>query len=85
MKKAFLFILFALVGLGLTSCLHDNEEVFDNSAAERINIAVEKARTVLESAPNGWVLHYYRGAGYAFGGLDYTMKFINGKVCHLTL
>ena len=80
MKKAFLFILFALVGLGLTSCLHDNEEVFDNSAAERINIAVEKARTVLESAPNGWVLHYYRGAGYAFGGLDYTMKFINGKV-----
>lgn len=80
MKKLFLYIMFAAVGLGLQSCLHDNDEIFEQSAAERINTAIESAEKVLTSAEKGWVMHYYLGHDYTYGGINITMSFKNGKV-----
>ena len=80
MKKVFLYIMFAVVGLGLQSCLHDNDEVFEKSAAERINDAISNANQVLESAEKGWVLHYFVGEEYAFGATNLVAIFKNGKV-----
>ena len=80
MKKVFLYIMFAVVGLGLQSCLHDNDEVFEKSAAERINDAISNANQVLESAEKGWVLHYFVGEEYAFGTTNLVAIFKNGKV-----
>lgn len=80
MKKIYFYIMLAVAGLSLQSCLHDNDEVFDKSAAERINEAVEHVKTVLTSSEKGWVLHYYAGREYAYGGLNLAMKFTEGKV-----
>lgn len=80
MKKILFYLIFAVTGLSLQSCLHDNDEVFANSAAERINEAVANAKKVLTSSQEGWVLHYYAGRNYAFGGLNLAMKFGEGKV-----
>ncbi len=80
MKKIFFYIMFAVAGLSLQSCLHDDDEIFDKSAAERINEAVANAKEVLTSSQEGWVMHYYVGQEYAYGGLNLAMKFTDGKV-----
>ena len=80
MKKIFFYIMFAVAGLSLQSCLHDDDEIFNKSAAERINEAVANAKEVLTSSQEGWVMHYYVGREYAYGGLNLAMKFTDGKV-----
>lgn len=80
MKKIFFYIMFAVAGLSLQSCLHDDDEIFDKSAAERINEAVANIKEVLTSSQEGWVMHYYVGQEYAYGGLNLAMKFTDGKV-----
>lgn len=80
MKKIFFYIMFAVAGLSLQSCLHDDDEIFDKSAAERINEAVANVKEVLTSSQEGWVMHYYVGHEYAYGGLNLAMKFTDGKV-----
>lgn len=65
----------AIASFGLQSCLHDNEEVFDKSAAERIDDAVANAKNVLTSAQNGWRFEYYLGSDYAYGGYNFLAKF----------
>lgn len=80
MKKIFFYIMFAVAGLSLQSCLHDDDEIFDKSAAERINEAVANAKEVLTSSQEGWIMHYYVGQEYAYGGLNLAMKFTDGKV-----
>ena len=80
MKKIFFYIMFAVAGLSLQSCLHDDDEIFDKPAAERINEAVANIKKVLTSSQEGWVMHYYVGQEYAYGGLNLAMKFTDGKV-----
>lgn len=80
MKKIFFYIMFAVAGLSLQSCLHDDDEIFDKPAAERINEAVANIKEVLTSSQEGWVMHYYVGREYAYGGLNLAMKFTDGKV-----
>lgn len=80
MKKICIYIIVAIAVLSMQSCLHDNNDNFDLSAAERIDALVNESYEVLESAENGWVLHYYTGIDYAYGGLNFTVKFKDGRV-----
>lgn len=79
MKKTILGTAIALAALSLQSCLHDNEELFEKSAAERIEEAVAADKQLLESADNGWQMHFYTGEQYTGGGYTMFMKFKNGK------
>ncbi len=80
MKKISLYIVVATIALFMQSCLHDNDEIFSQSAAERVDAAVAEASQVLEGSEYGWILHYYAGAEYEYGGLNFSTKFKNGKV-----
>lgn len=80
MKKILLAILCVAGGLSLQSCLHDDTEFFDTPAANRIENTVENTQRILESAPNGWEMHYYCGKDYVGGALTYLLKFKDGKV-----
>ena len=80
MKKAY-FLFFAVVmALAMQSCLHDNDTTFDLPAAQRIDKSVEDYTQILESADNGWVLQYYAGKNYSYGGYTLLLKFKNGHV-----
>jgi len=79
MKKIFLYLILAVTTFSMQSCLHDDDEVFDDSAAGRIDNAVANAKRVLESAPNGWHFEYYLGAEYSHGGYNFLVKFKDGK------
>lgn len=79
MKKIILGSALAFAALTLTSCLHDNEDLFEKPAAERMEEAVKADKELLESATNGWQMHYYTGQNYTGGGYTMFMKFKNGK------
>ena len=80
MKKSIYLIFVLAAALTFQSCLHDQEDVFDQSAADRLDNAAEGYKTLLESATDGWELKYYVGRSYAYGGYTYLLKFQNGKV-----
>lgn len=84
MKKVFLYMALAFATLGVQSCLHDNDDVFDQSAAERIDAAVANAKSVLTSAQNGWKFEYYLGSKYAYGGYNFLAKFGTDGKAHVS-
>lgn len=78
--KKFLYSIIALMTLfSLQSCQKDDDEIFEKSAAQRIQEAVDADRALLESATNGWEMRYYTGENYNRGGYTMFMKFVNGK------
>lgn len=79
MKKILLGSAVVLATLSLQSCLTDDKELFDESAANRIEAVVEADKQLLESATNGWQLHYYTGKEYTGGGYTMFVKFKDGK------
>ena len=75
-KALLLFAVFSL-----SSCLHDNNELFDQSAAERLSSTISKEKGLLQNAPNGWVFHYFTGEDYTGIGVTHLVKFgKDGKV-----
>lgn len=82
MKKnnIILFLLMALPTLLLTSCLKDQEDVFDESASARTANYLNNAKKVLTSAENGWLLNYYPDRDQSYGGTPYVLKFSDEKV-----
>lgn len=81
MKKTaiILFLVLAIPAL-LTSCLFDEKDLFDKSASERIEAAKQEAKTVLESAENGWHVRYFPSPTQEFGGYNLFFKFSEGNV-----
>lgn len=66
--------------IGLHSCLFQQDDYFDKSSAERAAADVIKCSELLKSSPNGWLLEYYIGSGYAMGGITLLCKFDDKKV-----
>ncbi|MBR0310345.1 MAG: DUF4302 domain-containing protein [Paludibacteraceae bacterium] len=78
MKAKYLFISLALVG-ALCACSRDEESLFDKSAAERAQEALNNANTVLAAPENGWEMLYF--ANTESRGYNLIVKFdSNGKV-----
>lgn len=75
MKKIFSFITFAVLMLALQSCLHDDTELFEKSAATRIQESVDETKALLTSSSNGWQINYYYGEEYSGGGVNMLMRF----------
>ena len=74
-KNIFVYLLLMLPALLLTSCLKNQEDLFDKSASLRNAEYLENARKVLVSSENGWVLDMFPHKTQNYGGYSYTMKF----------
>lgn len=62
------------------SCANDEDAVFDQSAANRLNEAVSNYQQLLQSSPEGWLVNYFPDGGN-YGGYAYTARFdANGSV-----
>ena len=59
----------------LTSCLKEQEDIFDDSASMRTEKYLTNAKRVLVSAEQGWILNYYPDREQSYGGTVYTLKF----------
>ena len=83
MKKNIRYISVALAAIAFAGCSHFQEEdLFEESAALRIEHNAEKLQQILVNAPQGWVIQYYTGRGVSvFEGFNLFAKFErDGKV-----
>lgn len=61
------------------SCKNEVDDIFDQSAAQRIEAAMQEYAGILQGAENGWVMQYF--ASDEEGGYIFLMKFDkNGSV-----
>ena len=70
----------ALAGITLVGCSRfEEEDLFSESAALRIEHNAEKLQEILVNAPQGWVVQYYTGRGVSvFEGFNLFAKFEKG-------
>ncbi|MBQ7420056.1 MAG: DUF4302 domain-containing protein [Prevotella sp.] len=78
--KIFKYLLLAGVAMIVASCVKDEEDLFSESAAQRINTAVEDYTKLLESSEKGWVMNFYPAHDGEMGGVVYTARFSDGTV-----
>lgn len=73
--------LFAIAVMSVTfqSCLKDQEDVFEDSAAARLTQTLQAAQKVLVGAEYGWRMYYYPDPDQSYGGYVYTIKFTEDK------
>ena len=74
MKKT-IYFLFIVSFLIVQSCIKDEENIFDSSAAERMTTALSGYNTILQGAPNGWIMEYYPEEEHAIGGYIFLCSF----------
>lgn len=86
--KALVGIFVIIFGFLVLSCTREEENLFDESAALRLNSSITEASALLRSADNGWVMEYFpnpESAGYTFlvkfsSTKDATMATVNQYV-----
>jgi hypothetical protein len=59
----------------MQSCVKDEANIFDDTAAARGQKAVEACRALLTSAENGWYVNYYPELNHSVGGYAMYWKF----------
>ncbi len=80
MKKILNILLITML-IGFVSCSEDTEDLFEQSASERIQASMEKYKQILTSSENGWALEYYCGGKNADnGGFMIPLIFKEDKV-----
>lgn len=77
MKKIniLLCLAFALPLLLCTSCLKDQEDLFDEPSSLRMQATIDNAKTVLRGADKGWLMELYPESTQGYGGYVFTIKF----------
>lgn len=73
MKKIF-WLLLALPFI-FQSCLKDDEDIFPDSAADRMDKALKQDKEVLVGATNGWIMEYFPEKTQKYGGYTILVKF----------
>lgn len=78
MKKY--LILLSAAAVGLTSCLLNVDDKFDESASQRIETAMNEYDQLLRSSGGGWLVEYWPEAGMQYGGYNLYFKFDEGEI-----
>ena len=65
----------ACLSLALSSCVKDEEDVFEKSASVRMQEALVQAKEVLTSPEKGWIMYYFPEGDQIYGGYVYTLRF----------
>ena len=69
----YLFLLVPVIMI--TSCIEDQERIFDDVPAIRMQKTIDEYKSLLTSASNGWIMNYYPETNHAAGGFAMYYKF----------
>lgn len=65
----------------LSACSPEEDNLFDDSSANRIEAAMKTYQDILVGASNGWLMEYYPNALKAYGGYNILVSFTeDGKI-----
>lgn len=74
------YILLVFICLGLQACLFQEDDIFEQSSANRASENVAELKELLVNVPNGWKMEYYPGADYSMGGITLLCRFDGSNV-----
>ena len=69
----YLFLLVPVIMI--TSCVEEQEQIFGDLPAIRMQKTISEYKTLLTSAPNGWIMDYYPEISHEAGGFAMYYKF----------
>lgn len=75
MKKLYNLWLMTVTLIFATACTPEVDDVFDQTAGNRINQTIADYQNVLRSAGNGWILNYYPSPTQEYGGYTLLVHF----------
>jgi hypothetical protein len=75
MKKIFNLLLVCLAVTMYSSCSPKEDDIFEDSSANRMTEALKNDKDILTSAANGWIVQYYPSSTQAYGGYNLLVKF----------
>lgn len=78
MKRIYLLLL--IFPILIQSCLKDDDDVFSDSSSDRVEAAVQEARSILINAENGWKMDMYPSKERVYGGYTLFLKFSETSV-----
>lgn len=64
----------------LSSCLKDQEDIFEVDPSNRLEQRLEECKNTLISSENGWIMDYFPDRDISYGGYVYGMKFTENDV-----
>lgn len=65
----------------ITACTHEEEDLFNDSSANRADATIMANIEVLTGASNGWLMEYFPASSQEYGGYNILLKFTeDGKV-----
>lgn len=64
----------------LSSCLKDQDDIFDVDAANRLEQRLADCKNTLVSSEHGWIMDYFPDRDIAYGGWVYGLKFTETDV-----
>lgn len=64
----------------LSSCLKDQEDIFDVDANNRLEQRLTDCKNTLVSSENGWAFDYFPDRNISYGGFVYGLKFTENDV-----
>lgn len=73
--KRILFYMTCFAALLLQACNNEVDDLFDQSAQERMDEELRICQELLVGAENGWILEYYPQSKQEYGGYCMTVKF----------
>ena len=77
MRKQKIYTMIGLLTLLLLGAcsLHEEENFFNDSSANRMSEALKSYKEILVAPENGWLMQYYPGNNQAFGGYNLLVSF----------
>lgn len=82
MRKQKIYTIIGMLALLIVSAcsLHEEEDFFNDSSANRMSEALKTYKEILTGAENGWIMKYYPASDQSFGGFNLLVSFDeNGK------
>jgi hypothetical protein len=71
----YIMLLSCALSIFTTSCDHETEMLFDETASQRKTAAVEQYQEALKSSDEGWLFQYFPDEEKQYGGYSYVVRF----------
>lgn len=75
MKKIFNILFIFTLCFAFNSCLMEDEDIFGDSSANRMNKSIAENFKILQSAKNGWEMSYFSDPERNYGGYKVLVSF----------